>query len=102
MPHQITIKPSDHSYPCADDESVLTAAMAAEQGDADAQTLLGALYAAGRGVARDFASAYMWLSLAAAQGTDQARQVLDSIERQMTPQQRDEAQRMAREVGGRQ
>ena len=30
MPHQITIKPSDHSYPCADDESVLTAAMAAD------------------------------------------------------------------------
>jgi CDP-4-dehydro-6-deoxyglucose reductase len=30
MPHQITIKPSDHSFVCADDDSVLTAAMSAD------------------------------------------------------------------------
>jgi CDP-4-dehydro-6-deoxyglucose reductase len=30
MPHQITIKPSDHSFACADGETVLSAAMAAD------------------------------------------------------------------------
>jgi CDP-4-dehydro-6-deoxyglucose reductase len=30
MPHQITIKPSDHAFTCADGESVLTAAIAAD------------------------------------------------------------------------
>ena len=30
MPYQITIKPSGHSFACADDDSVLTAAMAAD------------------------------------------------------------------------
>lgn len=30
MPHQITIKPSDHSFACPDDETVLAAAMAAD------------------------------------------------------------------------
>jgi CDP-4-dehydro-6-deoxyglucose reductase len=30
MPQQITIKPSDHSFACADDETVLTAAMGAD------------------------------------------------------------------------
>jgi CDP-4-dehydro-6-deoxyglucose reductase len=30
MPHQITIKPSDHTFTCADGDSVLTSAMAAD------------------------------------------------------------------------
>jgi len=30
MPHQITIKPSGHSFPCDDDETVLAAAMRAD------------------------------------------------------------------------
>ena len=30
MPHQITIKPSDHSFACADGDTVLAAAMAAD------------------------------------------------------------------------
>jgi CDP-4-dehydro-6-deoxyglucose reductase len=30
MPHQITIKPSDHSFPCEEDTTILQAAMAAD------------------------------------------------------------------------
>jgi CDP-4-dehydro-6-deoxyglucose reductase len=30
MPHQITIKPSEHSFACDDDETVLAAAMRAD------------------------------------------------------------------------
>ena len=30
MPFQITIKPSDHSFACADDDTVLTSAMSAD------------------------------------------------------------------------
>ena len=55
------------------------------------------MYRAGQGVARNYALAYLWLSLAAAQNYEKARQTLNDLERKMTPQQRDEAQRMARE-----
>ena len=40
----------------------------AEQGDADAQTVLGAMYYQGRGVTQDDAEAARWLRLAADQG----------------------------------
>jgi TPR repeat protein len=42
--------------------------LAADQGDANAQNALGHFYAAGLGVPRDEVAAYMWFSLAAAQG----------------------------------
>ena len=38
----------------------------ADNGDAISQQLLGSMYAAGAGVARDYVRAYLWLSLAAA------------------------------------
>ena len=40
----------------------------AEQGDADAQFLLGFMYAYGKGVAQDFAKAVKWYRKAAEQG----------------------------------
>ena len=55
------------------------------------------MYRDGQGVARNYAHAYMWLSLATAQNYEKARQTLDDLEKKVTPQQRDEAQRMARE-----
>ena len=42
--------------------------LAAEQGDARAQTELGARYENGRGVARDYRAAVSWFRRAAAQG----------------------------------
>ena len=64
--------------------------------NAHAQGFLGLMYHTGRGVARNYSLAYMWLSLAAAQNDDDAHHLLDVLEKQITPQQRDEAQRMAR------
>lgn len=43
-------------------------AKAAEQGHVGAQSMLGSLYYTGRGVPRDYGKAYMWSSIAAAQG----------------------------------
>jgi len=41
---------------------------AAEQGDAEAQSNLGAMYANGEGVPENYILSYQWLSLSAAQG----------------------------------
>src|SRR5271163_410553 len=40
----------------------------ADQGDADAQNILGLMYYSGQGVPQDYVIAHMWLSLAAAGG----------------------------------
>ena len=45
----------------------------AEQSNAEAQYGLGNLYAEGQGVAQDYAMAYAWYNLAAAQGNSEAR-----------------------------
>lgn len=44
----------------------------AEDGDPFAQFLLGLMYAEGKGVQQDFASAYFWLSLSVEQGNTDA------------------------------
>jgi hypothetical protein len=51
----------------------------------------------GEGVPRDYVEAYMWFSLAAAQGDADARRNLDLTETLLTPEQRAEAQKMVRE-----
>jgi len=66
-------------------------------GIAVAQSNLGYMYAHGQGVAQDFAEAYLWLSVAAAQGGADAADNRDDIARQMTPDQIAEAQRLARD-----
>jgi TPR repeat protein len=67
---------------------------AANQGDADAQTILGSMYGEGKGVPRDYVWAYMWYSLAAAQ-SEKARSLLNLLEGMMTPDQIAEAQKRA-------
>ena|GEM_PF-2810159 len=52
---------------------------AAEQGFAEAQTLLGAMYAAGRGVAKNDAEAVKWYRLAAEQGYARAQYILSQL-----------------------
>ncbi len=64
--------------------------LAAEQGYTLAQNNLGYMFFKGKGVPRDYVRAYMWASLAAAQG-------LEIMEKEMTPEQIAEAQRLARE-----
>ena len=69
----------------------------AEQGDAAAQYNLGVMYREGQGVPQDDVQAYLWMNLAAAQGFEQAQKVRDLMARKMTPAQRADAQRLARE-----
>jgi TPR repeat protein len=66
----------------------------AEQGDVDAQYAIGLIYAEGRGIAQDEASAFYWLSRAVEQGdrdADLLRQVLSAT---MTDAQFDVADHM--------
>ncbi len=70
---------------------------AAEQGDASAQSSLGAMYIIGEGVPKDFVTAYMWRNLAAAQGHEIAKKARDTLESSMTPAQIAEAQKLSRE-----
>jgi TPR repeat protein len=70
--------------------------MAAEQGDADAQSRLGLLYANGRGAQQDLVQAHLWLSLAAAQGDKSAAKERNLLVKKMTPAQLAQAQKLAR------
>ena len=71
--------------------------MAADQGDADAQSKLGVAYYAGHGVPKDFAEAHKWFNLSAAAGHPKAGETRDLVAKEMTPEQVAEAQRLARE-----
>ena len=70
---------------------------AADQGHSLAQAYLGLSYATGLGVPQDNIHAYMWLSLAAARGDQDAISNRNRVARQMTPAQIAEAQKLARE-----
>jgi hypothetical protein len=69
----------------------------AEHGDANAQYNLGVFYDNGLGVPQDKVKAYVWLSLAAAQGREGASAVRDLMARRMSPAQIAEAQKLAHE-----
>jgi uncharacterized protein len=51
----------------------------------------------GAGVLRDFTQAYKWLILASAKGDEDAKKNAPIVERQMTPEQIAEAQRLVRD-----
>ena len=70
---------------------------AAEQGNASAQANLGLMYYRGEGVPKDYVTAYMWRNLAAAQGEEIAKKARDALEKDMTPAQIAEAQKLSRE-----
>jgi uncharacterized protein len=73
---------------------------AAEQGSALAQHHLGLMYEEGEGVPKDLVTAYMWLNLAAAQGdekSDFSKYMRSDLEKQMTPGQIAEAQKLSKE-----
>ena len=81
--------------------------LAAEQGVAHAQYYLGVRYAEGTGVPQDDAEAYMWFNLAVSgrsgntRLSDETRELAvqnrDVVAGRMTPDDRSEAQRLARE-----
>ena len=70
--------------------------LAAEQGDAFAQSMLGLMYNFGMGVPQDYVLSHMWNNLAAAQGDEDAVENRDSIAEKMTPQDVSEAHRRAK------
>lgn len=69
----------------------------AEHGVARAQLLLSEMCHVGHGVPQDYVLAHMWSSLSAAQGERGAEFVRDNVERRMTAEQIEEAQKLARE-----
>ncbi len=80
-----------------DVEAVRWYRLAAEQGYAEAQWLLGTMYGDGDGVPADDVLAYMWFMLSGAQGHGSAQESKDIIEGRMTREQIAEAQRLSRE-----
>jgi len=72
---------------------------AASLGDAQAQLLVGMAYSEGFGVAKDLVEGYKWYLLARDQGdlSEAAKMKLRKIERDLTPAESAEAQRLARE-----
>jgi len=72
--------------------------LAAEQGDAGAQTNLGNAYGRGQGVIQDNVYAHMWFNIAASSGRFKiASKNRDNIAKRMTPSQLEKAQDLARE-----
>jgi TPR repeat protein len=71
--------------------------LTADQGNAWAQFSLGFMYATGQGVPIDYTTAFTWFELAAAQEHSRAREVRDSIERAMRPEQVEAARTRAKE-----
>jgi hypothetical protein len=59
----------------------------AAQGNADAQSDLGLMYADGQGTPQDYAEAYKWYNLAASQGQAGASAYRDKLTLSMTPEQ---------------
>lgn len=60
---------------------------AAQNGDADAQYMLGMMHARGLGTEQDFVLAYQWYDKAAQQGQRMAGAALNALSVQMTPDQ---------------
>jgi len=81
-----------------DAEAVRWYRLAADQGHASGQNILGVMYVDGRGVPQDYVLAHMWFNLAAA-GSNGDRHINNRklAADQLTPDDLSEAQRLARE-----
>ena len=82
--------------PLDDTEAVRWYRLAAEQGVAIAQFNLGLMYGNGEGVLKDSVLAHMWLNIAGANGNAAARDVRDSLHRDMTRAEISRATELAR------
>ena len=67
----------------------------AEQGNAEAQSLLGVMYRRGQGVTRSSVRAFVWFSRAAARGNAKAKTELRKVSQSMTPEELAKAKEMA-------
>lgn len=82
----------NHDYAAAMQEL----AALADQGDARAQALVGAMYRDGQAVPQDYVLAHQWFNLAAAGGQQDAARARDDLAKRMEPSQIAEAQQLAR------
>ena len=55
------------------------------------------MYGKGLGVPQDYVRAHMWINLSASAGDEDAIKNRDTVAKQMTPSQIEEAQKLARE-----
>ena len=69
---------------------------AADAGDRRAMLALGRLHVQGLGVLQDYVEAHKWLNLAASRGEAAAPEERDAVAAKMTPEERAEAQKLAR------
>ena len=67
----------------------------AQQGNADAQSLLGTMYRKGQGVTRSSVRAFVWFSRAAAHGNAKAKTELRAVSQAMTPEELAQARELA-------
>jgi TPR repeat protein len=70
----------------------------AQEGNAAAQYNLGLMYDNGEGVPEDDVTAYAWFNVAAVSGDENAISARSIIEKQMTPSQISEAQKLSTEI----
>ena len=71
--------------------------LAAEQGYADAQSNMGAMYGMGKGVIKDRVYAHMWGNIGASNGSEGGAKVREIAAKNMTSSQLEKAQDLARE-----
>ena len=69
----------------------------AKQGYANAQGNLGASYAFGKGLLKDYVYAHMWGIIGATNGNKNGVKLIDYVEKKMTPADISTAQKLARE-----
>jgi hypothetical protein len=69
----------------------------AEQGYAPAQNNLATCYCFGKGIVKNQIEGYKWILLSVAQGQEISEQNMPIVERQLSPAQRAEGQRLAQE-----
>jgi hypothetical protein len=67
----------------------------AQQGDAEAEVLLGVMYRKGQGVKRSSRRAFVWFTRAAARGNAKAKTQLLEVSQTMAPQELARAREMA-------
>lgn len=79
-------------------ESVRWFLGAAKQNHSEAQSKLAFMYASGSGTSRDVVRAHAWWNVAIASGDPDARKNLDTLEKEMSPQQVNMAVALAREL----
>ena len=82
--------------PQDDKEAIKWYRLSAKQGYAYAQSNLGVMYTNGQGVLQDYVLAHMWWNICGSGGKQGCVKFRKKVENKMTPQQIEEAQRLAR------